>query len=167
MYRLSLNQVINKRHSLYNRCARSNCLTWLSFITVIFQTHLACGSLATQNLSVPQRRSLSVVLSLQTLPSTCPGADPGGVDWVASHPPWVCSVHNSLNTLWFTWTNHSCKQSVWWDANQSLRQSKERIINLFRAKKPNTTACFILFMMVVEHWQLQEHVDWHKANNTP
>jgi len=27
------------------------------------------------------------------------GADPGwggGVDWVASHPPWVCSVHNIL-----------------------------------------------------------------------
>ena len=41
-------------------------------------------------------------------------------------PPRVCSVHNtqwhSLNTLWFTWTNHSCKQSVWWDANQSLIQ---------------------------------------------
>ena len=40
------------------------------------------------------------------------------------------SVHNtqwhSLNTLWFIWTNHSCKQSVWWDANQSLIQ---RIIN--------------------------------------
>ena len=25
-------------------------------------------------------------------------------------------------TLWFTWTNHSCKHSEWWDANQSLRQ---------------------------------------------
>ena len=53
------------------------------------------------------------------------GADPGGVDWVASHPPWVCSVHNilCLSTLWFTWTNgHSCKQSVSWDPNQSLRQ---------------------------------------------
>ena len=45
-------------------------------------------------------------------------------DWVASQPPWVCSVRNifCLSTLWFTWTNHSCKQSVQWDANQSIRQ---------------------------------------------
>ena len=71
-----------------------------------------------------------------------------------------------LSTLWFTWTNHPCKQSVWWDANQSLRQ---RAINrTFRTRKPNNVACFILFMMVVEHWQLQEHVNWHnKSINMP
>ena len=82
--------------------------------------------------------------------------------------PWMCSVHNNsfMSTPWFTWTNHSCKQSVGWDANQSLRQGKQRIINIFRAKKPKSVALFILFMMVVEHWQLQEHMDWHKANNT-
>ena len=50
------------------------------------------------------------------------------------------------------------------DTNQSLRQGKQRYLE---QKKPNSIACFILFMMVVEHWQLQEHMDWHKAINMP
>ena len=37
------------------------------------------------------------------------------IGWLAT--PLGCVVSNSLSTLWFTWTNHSCKQSVWWDAN--------------------------------------------------
>ena len=97
------------------------------------------------------------------------GADPrGSFGWLVTS--FGCAVSIililCLSTLWFTWTNHPCKQSVWWDANQSLRQ---RAINrTFRTRKPNNVACFILFMMVVEHWQLQEHVNWHnKSINMP
>ena len=38
------------------------------------------------------------------LSSPDPGADPGGkgVDWVASHPPWVCSVHNTNSFFHFS-----------------------------------------------------------------
>ena len=102
----------------------------------------------------------SVILSLQ-------GLIQGGVNWVASHPPLGVQSPLFEHTLWFTWTNHSCKPSIWWDANQSLRQGKQRIINIFRTRKPNSVACFILFMMMVEHWQQQEHMDWHKAINMP
>ena len=88
----------------------------------------------------------------------------GWIGWLAT-PPWVCRVHNT-NSLFedslIYLNNHSCKQNVWWDANRSLRQGKQRIINIFKAR---SVACFILFTMVVEHWQLQEHMDWHKAPN--
>ena len=90
----------------------------------------------------------------------------GWIGWLAT--PFGCAVSIILILLFehslIYLNNHSCKQSVQWDANRSLRQGKQSIINIFRTRKPNSVACFILFMMVVEHWQLQEHMDWHKSN---
>ena len=34
--------------------------------------------------------------------SLWPGADPEGVDWVASHPPWKCSVRNTNSFFHFS-----------------------------------------------------------------
>ena len=77
----------------------------------------------------------------------------GGVDW-GSIILILC-----LSTIWFTstWTNNSCKQGVQWDANQSLRQT---IINRDLEQKAKGVAHFILFMMVVEHWQLTSFSSW-------
>ena len=67
------------------------------------------------------------------------GADPRGVNWVASHLLWVCSVHN---------TNSLFEHSLIY-LNKLF---SGRIINkTFRTRNPSSVACFILFMMVVEH----------------
>ena len=56
------------------------------------------------------------------------GDDPGEVDWVAC-----------LSTLW-----------------QSLYEQAILLNKVYNETQPNSVACFILFMMVVEYWQLQD-----------
>ena len=83
------------------------------------------------------------------LSSPDPGADPGGkgVDWVASHPPWVCSVHN---TAFSDLLEQTILVSKVYDEMQ-IHHSDRVNSEYFRTKKPNGIACFILFMIVIEH----------------
>ena len=80
-----------------------------------------------------------------------PGADDGGVDWVASHPPWMWSVLHTSCLFEHSLIYLTCEQSVWWNAYQSLRENSPQTS---RTWKPNSVAFFILFMVVAEHWQL-------------
>ena len=118
-----------------------SALTYASFHVTITVITMAASSTSTMPAMtpptfVPESGEEGLVITFFTplicvsmLQRSCNGLIQWG--WIAK----VCSLHNifCLSTIRFTWTNHSCKPIVWWDANQSLIQ---RIINIFTTRKP-------------------------------
>ena len=83
-----------------------------------------CFCTYSANMSVTESE-LHFYCFLVRLPGTIEqlsGADPGAVDWVASHPPWVCSwgVHttNSLFEHSLIYLNKSFLQTKSYDETQ-------------------------------------------------